>query len=108
MNSRQSRTIRTFIMAKLPQTKQEWVFICDKAYHIVGAPDIAFRRRTNSLLVSSPSRVVAIDPGVRRFATTYSPEGSATIDGNNILDYLSRCLDRTKTTQLGRVFTDLW
>jgi transposase-like protein len=51
--------------------------------------------------VPSPSRVVAIDPGVRRFATTYSPEGSATIYGHNtsqVLDRLSRRIDRTKTT----------
>jgi hypothetical protein len=51
--------------------------------------------------VPGPSRVVAIDPGVRRFATTYSPEGSATIYGNNtphVLDRLSRRIDRTKTT----------
>ena len=48
--------------------------------------------------IPSPSRVVAIDPGVRRFATTYCPEGSATIYGNNSLDRLSRRIDRTKTT----------
>ena len=48
--------------------------------------------------VPGPSRVVAIDPGVRRFATTYCPEGSATIYGNNSLDRLSRRIDRTKTT----------
>ena len=51
--------------------------------------------------VPGASRVVAIDPGVRRFATTYSPEGSATIYGNNtsrVLDRLSRRIDRTKTT----------
>ena len=51
--------------------------------------------------VPGPSRVVAIDPGVRRFATTYCPEGSATIYGNNtsqVLDRLSRRIDRTKTT----------
>jgi hypothetical protein len=51
--------------------------------------------------VASPSRVVAIDPGIRRFATTYSPEGSATIYGDNtsqVLDRLSKRIDRTKTT----------
>jgi transposase-like protein len=51
--------------------------------------------------VPIPSRVVAIDPGVRRFATTYSPEGSATIYGHNtsqVLDRLSRRIDRTNTT----------
>jgi len=48
--------------------------------------------------VGTESRVMAIDPGVRRFATTYYPEGTAAIDGNNSLDRLSRRLDRTKTT----------
>lgn len=57
--------------------------------------------------VPGPSRVVAIDPGVRRFLTTYSPEGSATIYGNNtsrVLDRLSRRIDRTKTTMARSVW----
>ena len=41
---------------------------------------------------------ILIDPGVRRFVTTDCPEGTATIDGNNALDHLSRRLDRTRTT----------
>ena len=56
--------------------------------------------------IPSPSRVVAIDPGVRRFATTYSPEGSATIYGHNtshVLDRLSRRIDRSKTTMVRSV-----
>jgi transposase len=43
--------------------------------------------------------VVAIDPGVRRFATTYAPEGDVVIYGDNttkVVDKLIRRIDRCK------------
>jgi hypothetical protein len=48
------------------------------------------------------SDVVAIDPGVRRFGTTYSPEGDVAIYGSNttqVVDKLIRRIDRNKQYQ---------
>jgi len=48
------------------------------------------------------SDVVAIDPGVRRFGTTYSPEGDVAIYGSNttqVVDKLLRRIDRSKQYQ---------
>jgi transposase len=48
------------------------------------------------------SDVVAIDPGVRRFGTTYSPEGDVAIYGSNttqVVDKLIRRIDRSKQYQ---------
>jgi hypothetical protein len=48
------------------------------------------------------SDVVAIDPGVRRFATTYSPAGDVTIYGSNttqVVNKLIRRIDRNKQYQ---------
>jgi putative transposase len=43
--------------------------------------------------------VIAIDPGIRKFATVYSPEGEVTIIGTNtgkVIDKCIRRIDRTK------------
>ena len=48
------------------------------------------------------SDVVTIDPGVRRFGTTYSPEGDVAIYGSNttqVVNKLIRRIDRSKQYQ---------
>lgn len=66
-------------------------------------------RTRNRLPLTDFDSVVAVDPGVRKFATAYSPEGRVTVYGTNttlVLDKQLRRIDRCKAA-LARVHVKL-
>jgi hypothetical protein len=68
---------------------------------------VAERRKERS---ANPDKVCAIDPGVRKFLTTYSPEGKVDVLGSNCNQVIDKCIRRIdvakkRLTVFGKLFT---